>query len=141
MWDVRIREGMCSLLKWRAGLEFQGGGAPWRAEGDSHHTLPHLLETRVTRDLSREAQKQVRKKTPLPFVFLGYRANMQTPQSKLPQREAPPPQAHTTADTIGHDGSAEAHAADGDQPGQHKHHSAAPPAGATFQSASALPNE
>lgn len=120
MWDVRIREGMLSLLKRRAGLEFQGAGAPWRAEGDSHHTLPHLLEMRITQDLSREAQKQVRKKTPLPFVFLDYRANMQTPQTKLPQREAPPPQAHTTADTIGHDGSAEAHAADGDRPGQHK---------------------
>lgn len=86
---------MLSLLKQRASLEFQGGGAPWRAEGDSHHTLPPFLEMRVTRDLSREAQKQVRKKTPLPFVFLDYKANMQTPQTKLPQREPPPPQAPT----------------------------------------------
>lgn len=42
----------------------------------------------------------MRKKTPLLFVFLDYRANMQTPHTKLPQREAPPPQAHTTSDTM-----------------------------------------
>lgn len=31
-------------------------------------TAPHLLEMSITPDLSREAQKQVRKKTPLPFL-------------------------------------------------------------------------
>lgn len=66
-------------------------------------------------DLSRETQKQVRKKAPL--LFLDYRANMQTPQTKLPQKETPSPQAHTPQRTMMD--LPEAHAADSEEPVQH----------------------
>lgn len=51
------------------------------------------------------------KETATALTLLDYGANMQTPQTKLPQKETPPPQAHTPQETMM--GLPEAHAADG----------------------------